>query len=170
MASILARLPYPFASAYNAFKAAVASYSDTLRLGIKPLVLNLVTVYMGEVSTSLMSADNISFGPESFYADVEVTVKTTSSTHGEKSMKPEQYAHQVLDAITGGKNHSVWKGSNAFAVWLMNAVAPRAMLDGMMEGQVGLQDSTQISKIFDRGQRVGKVHGAFAGARDNAYI
>lgn len=125
-----------------------------------------MTVYMGEVTTSVMSADDISFGPESFYTDLEGTLKTRSSTHPGKSMKPEQYAHQVVDAIIGGNTHYVWKGSNAFAVWLMNAVAPRAMFDGIMEGPVDLQDSTQISKIFDRGQRVGKLNGAFAGARE----
>ncbi|EWZ38700.1 hypothetical protein FOZG_10246 [Fusarium oxysporum Fo47] len=47
VASVLARLPSPFTSAYNATKAAVAAYSDTLRLEVQPLGIRVVTLYMG---------------------------------------------------------------------------------------------------------------------------
>ncbi|KAJ4197050.1 hypothetical protein NW767_009295 [Fusarium falciforme] len=66
VASILARLPNLFSSAYNASKAAVVSYSDTLRLEVQPLGLRVVTLYMGEVSTPLMATENINFGPTAF--------------------------------------------------------------------------------------------------------
>lgn len=65
--SVLARLPFAFSAAYNASKAAVASYSDTLRVELSPLGIKVVTLFMGEVSTNLISPDSISFGPESIY-------------------------------------------------------------------------------------------------------
>ncbi|KAM0187757.1 hypothetical protein ACHAPI_010985 [Fusarium lateritium] len=80
VASIVARVPFPFASAYNASKAAVSAYSDTLRLELSPLGVRVVTLFMGEVSTGLMSADNINFGPDSLYADFEGKVKERYTT------------------------------------------------------------------------------------------
>ena len=75
VASVLARLPMPFSSGYNATKAAVSAYSDTLRLELSPLGIRVVTLLMSEVSTLLMSSDNIRFGEKSLYADVEHKVK-----------------------------------------------------------------------------------------------
>jgi hypothetical protein len=40
---------------------AVASYSDTLRVELSPLGIKVVTLFMGEVSTNLISPDSISF-------------------------------------------------------------------------------------------------------------
>ncbi|KAH6879890.1 hypothetical protein B0T10DRAFT_157828 [Thelonectria olida] len=89
VASVLARIPYPFASAHNASKAAVSAYSDTLRLELNPLGIRVVTLFMGEVSTGLMSTDNISFGPDSLHADLEVKVKERSLAHIKTSIRPQ---------------------------------------------------------------------------------
>lgn len=120
VASVLARLPMPFASGYNAAKAAVASYSDTLRLELEPLEplgLQVVTLYMGEVSTSLMLADNIQFGGRSLYIDVEHKVKERSINHARDSVKPGPFAKQVVSQVLSPKPTSyLWKGTNAFVV------------------------------------------------------
>lgn len=94
VASVLARVPNPFASAYNASKAAVAVYSDTLRLEVPRLGLEVKTLYMGEVSTPLMAADNINFGPESIYHVVEDSLKARTNTHLAKTMAPGQFARE----------------------------------------------------------------------------
>ncbi|QKX59538.1 uncharacterized protein TRUGW13939_06672 [Talaromyces rugulosus] len=109
VASVLARVPNPFASAYNASKAAVASYSDTLRLELQPLGLKVKTLYMGEVSTPLMAAENINFGPQSIYHVVEDSVKARTTTHLTKTMGPAQFAREVVDEVLSGKNASIWK-------------------------------------------------------------
>lgn len=64
-ASILGRLPVPFAAGYNATEAAVTTYSDSLRIELAPLGIKVLTLFMGEVSTGLMTADNISLGQDS---------------------------------------------------------------------------------------------------------
>lgn len=152
VASVLARLPFPFSSAYNATKAAVASYSDTLRLEVEPLGVKVVTLYMGEVSTPLMSADNINFGAESVYADVEHKVKERSLKHEKMTMRPDEFARQVVRALEGGGDSYIWKGSNAFVVWLLNAVGPRKVFDSTMKGSVGFDDNTLRKKIYQRSQ------------------
>ncbi|POS75607.1 oxidoreductase [Diaporthe helianthi] len=152
VASVLARVPNPFTSAYNATKAAVAAYSDTLRLEVEPLGIKVVTLYMGEVSTPLMSTDNINFGAESIYADVEHKVKERTVKHDKTTMTPGEFARQVVRALDGSGDSYIWKGTNAFAVWLLNAVAPRKVFDGMSKGAVGFNDSTLTKKLHQRAQ------------------
>ncbi|KAL1852382.1 hypothetical protein Daus18300_012215 [Diaporthe australafricana] len=151
-ASVLARLPSPFSSAYNATKAAIASYSDTLRLEVEPLGLKVVTLYMGEVSTALMSAGNINFGPDSIYADVEYKVKERSMKHEKTTMSPVEFAGQVVRALEGSGNNYIWKGTNAFVVWLLDAVGGRKVFDRIMKSPAGLSDTKLRDKIYQKGQ------------------
>ncbi|KAJ0114207.1 oxidoreductase [Diaporthe amygdali] len=151
-ASVLARLPSPFSSAYNATKAAVASYSDTLRLEVEPLGLKVVTLYMGEVSTPLMSADNINFGSDSIYADVEHKVKERSLKHEKTTMSPTEFARQVVHALDGSGNSYIWKGTNAFVVWFLNAVGGKKVFDSTMKSAVGFNDATLRRNLHQKGQ------------------
>lgn len=152
VASIIARVPNPFTSAYNASKAAVAAYSDTLRLELQPLGLKVKTLYMGEVSTPLMAADNINFGLESIYRSVEDSVKARTNTHLAKTMEPAQFAREVAAEVLSGKSATIWKGTNAFAVWFLNAVGPRNVFDSTMLKGVGLDKEEARSSIFKLGQ------------------
>ncbi|KPA37274.1 oxidoreductase [Fusarium langsethiae] len=152
VASVLARLHQPFSSAYNATKAAVVAYSDTLRLEVQPLGLKVVTLYMGEVSTPLMATDNINFGPESIYRDAEDAIKQRTITHLDKTMSPEQFAREVVSEIIGGKKPFLWKGSNAFIVWLLNAFGPRTVFDNTMLKAAGLDVEKTRTSIYKRGQ------------------
>lgn len=154
-ASVLARLPFPFAAGYNASKAAVASYSDTLRIELAPLGIKVVTVFMGEVSTGLMSVESVSFGSNSLYVNAEEGVRQRSRHHAQNSMKPQEFAHQVASEIiskpSAGKGEYIWKGTNATLVWLLNAVGWRKIFDGSMHSSVGLDNSLKKA-IFDKGQ------------------
>ena len=161
-ASILGHIPFPFSSAYNATKAAVASYSDALRIEVRPLGIKVVTVIMGEVSTALMSPSNVRFGPESIYIDVEEKVKARSKNHTGSSMKPEEFARQVvrelLDRSKGlGKGEIIWKGTNAFAVWLLESLGLRKFVDRDLASAVGLADRAIRQAIFTRGQDKAKT-------------
>lgn len=155
--SILSRIPFLFSANYNASKAAVTSYSDTLRLEVAPLGIKVVTLFMGEVSTGLMSPDDISFGTDSLYIDVEAAVQERSRFHTANSITPEAFARQVTDHILStpavGKGEYVWKGSQATLVWFLNAFGFRKIFDGTVESAVGLNKSSVKKAIHDKGQR-----------------
>jgi len=155
--SIVSRVPFLFSANYNASKAAVTSYSDTLRLELAPLGIKVVTLFMGEVSTTLMSSDNISFGADSLYIDVEAGVQERSRSHSAKSIRPEGFARQVADQIFSkpalGRGEYVWKGSQAALVWFLNAVGFRKIFDASMESAVGFDKSRVRKAIYDKGQR-----------------
>ncbi|OAL43079.1 NAD(P)-binding protein [Pyrenochaeta sp. DS3sAY3a] len=155
--SILSRLPYPFSAAYNASKAAVSSYSDTLRIELAPLGIKVVTIFMGEVATKLMFPDSISFGQDSLYVDVEANVQKRSQEHAQKSMKPEDFAqqivHQVLSNPAIGKNEFVWKGTNSSTISLLGSVGWRKIFDSTVESSAGLDKTEKKKAIFEKGQR-----------------
>ncbi|KAH6613853.1 hypothetical protein C7974DRAFT_475736 [Boeremia exigua] len=141
-ASVLAVIPYPFSSAYNATKAAVAAYSDSLRLELAPFGIKVVTLYMGVVSTGISSPEAIKFSPESFYIEAEAGVRKRSRDHQVSGMKADRFAKEVakeiLTAKPGyGKGEYIWKGSNAFLVWLLHAVGWRKIFDKSSEDEVG---------------------------------
>jgi|SRR5690242_1650604 len=141
-ASVLAFVPYPFSSAYNATKAAVSAYSDTLRLELAPLGIKVVTLYMGVVSTGISTPDAISFDPASLYTPAESGVKKRSHDHQTTGMKADAFAKEVANEILVKKpgltkGEYVWKGSNALLVWFLSTVGGRKIFDGNSEGEVG---------------------------------
>lgn len=83
-------MPYPLTSAYNASKAALAQYSETLRLELEPLKIKVVTVVAGQVSTNLPALPVL---PEkSIYKPIQSALNDRAKVHmGEMifSMIPE---------------------------------------------------------------------------------
>jgi 1-acylglycerone phosphate reductase len=155
--SILARLPFAFSAAYNASKAAVASYSDTLRIELEPLGIKVVTLFMGEVATKLMSPNNISFNSGSIYSDVLEPTKERSRNHAKNSMSPKEFARQVVEQILvkspgHGKGEYLWKGTNAWVIWLLNAAGWRKIFDGLVKKMVCLDDRQVREAIFQKGR------------------
>ncbi|KXH66217.1 oxidoreductase [Colletotrichum salicis] len=123
VAFVLARLPGPFTSGYNATKAAVAAYSDTLRLEVAPLGLRVLTVYMGEVATSIIQANNIAFDRDSLYVDAEDKVRERSATHEKTTMKPGEFAGQMVPLVLkNGGSPYVWKGHQCVACVVFECV------------------------------------------------
>ena len=161
VASVLARMPVLFGAAYNGSKAAVAQYSDTLRLELAPLGIKVVTLYMGEVSTGLMQASNIRFRPDSLYIDFESKVKDASSKHAQETMKAQEFAQKVVSQVVvkkpgSGVGEFLWLGTNAFIIWFLNAIGPRKVFDSTAQGMVGFNDKSLRQSLFARGQRGNK--------------
>ncbi|KAM5353613.1 hypothetical protein ACJ41O_000263 [Fusarium nematophilum] len=155
-ASIVARLPYVFAAQYNASKAAVSSYSDTLRIELAPLGIKVVTLFMGIVSTKLTSPDKVQLAPDSLFIDAEAGLKERSRVHLRDGMKPEEFARLVVQQVLRkkpglGQGEYIWEGVNAYLVWFLNAVGWRKIFDSTVEGGVGLSKEVKRS-IFKRGQ------------------
>lgn len=155
--SIVSRVPFLFAANYNASKAAITSYSDTLRLELAPLGIKVVTLFMGEVSTGLMSPEDISFRRDSLYIDIENRVRERSRQHVLKSMKPEEFARLVVKEVRAknevGKGEYLWKGTQAMLVWFLDSVGWRKIFDKIIEAAVGLDRKEVRKAIFDKGKR-----------------
>ncbi|KAH7126153.1 hypothetical protein EDB81DRAFT_810484 [Dactylonectria macrodidyma] len=154
--SIVARVPYIFSAQYNASKAAVSSYSDTLRVELAPLGIKVVTLFMGVVATKITSPDKALFAPDSLFADAESGLKERSRLHMKDGMKPQEFARLVVQEVAIKKRslsqgEHIWLGSNAYAIWLLNAIGWRKIFDSTVEGGVGLTKELKRA-IFKRGQ------------------
>ncbi|CAI7662921.1 unnamed protein product [Penicillium pancosmium] len=97
----------------------------------------------------------INFGPDSLYVDAEVKVKERTEESSRVSITPAVLAKQVVPGVIGTKDVSyIWKGTNAFIAWLLNAIGPRKVFDSTVMGPVGFSDKAQVKRIFERGQRM----------------
>lgn len=154
--SVVARLPYLFSAHYNATKAAVTSYSDTLRLELAPLGIKVVTVFMGVVRTGITSPDKIKFSPDSLYTAAEAGVKQRSKDHLSHGMDAKKFASLVAGDILNKrgltKGNYVWQGTNAFVVWLLNAVGWRKIFDSTVEQGVRFGKDVK-HQIYEKSQQ-----------------
>jgi 1-acylglycerone phosphate reductase len=73
-------LAHPFTAAYNASKAAVSQYSNTLRIELEPLGVRVVELVSGRVATGLITVPEIS--EESVYKPLEETLKARAREAG----------------------------------------------------------------------------------------
>ncbi|KAL4870249.1 hypothetical protein BDV12DRAFT_195630 [Aspergillus spectabilis] len=154
VASVFSRIPLPFAATYNASKAAALAYSDTMRLELVPLDIRVVTVFMGEDSTGIKSVETTNFGPGSIYAAVEDKFKQRVENSAKESMTPDVFAKQIVPRVLANDASYIWKGTNAFIVWLLNAIGSRKAFVSTLTGPVGLSDKGLVRQIYERGQRL----------------
>jgi 1-acylglycerone phosphate reductase len=78
--SMVHSLAHPFTAAYNASKAAVSQYSNTLRIELEPLGVRVVELVSGRVATGLITVPEIS--EESVYKPLEETLKARAREAG----------------------------------------------------------------------------------------
>ncbi|KAH7124672.1 hypothetical protein EDB81DRAFT_811427 [Dactylonectria macrodidyma] len=103
LASVVARLRYLFTAQYNSSKAAISSYSDTLRIGLSPLGIKVMTLFMGIVATKIIPPNKAPFAPESLYIDAESGLQEISCLHLRDRMKAEEFARLVVQEVTTKK-------------------------------------------------------------------
>ncbi|KAL8791607.1 MAG: hypothetical protein Q9195_005812 [Heterodermia aff. obscurata] len=123
LGSVAGVIPYVFGSVYNASKAALHSYSDTLRVELAPLGVNVVTVVTGGVKSNIARTERTL--PEgSPYAALEANYQRRQKHSQEVGMDTREYARGVVGKILAGdgwiwKRRIIWAGGNADLIsWL----------------------------------------------------
>ena len=128
LGSLAGIMPYVFGSAYNASKAALHSYSNTLRVELAPFGVRIVTVVTGGVQSNIARTHR-SLPKDSIYlplADVYEHRLTHSQANGIPS---EQYARSVVKQILGSPSRdTIWEGGKAWLVWFVYTFLPRWVL------------------------------------------
>ncbi|KAJ5460082.1 uncharacterized protein N7458_001634 [Penicillium daleae] len=138
--SILGIMPYPFMSAYNASKAALAQYSETLRLELEPIGIKVVTVVTGQVSTNIVALPTLE--EKSIYKPLEPTLQERAKAHIEKGMDADSYANAVVNHVTASSTKPwFWKGTNSTVTWFVSTFAPKTAFDSLMKKMSGLGKS-----------------------------
>lgn len=126
--SLAGLMPYVFSSAYNASKAALHAYSNTLRVELAPFGVRVVIIVTGGV-LSHIARTNRELSPDSLYLAVKEDYERRTKHSQEVGMPVEKYAKQVVSKLTvGNPRRNIWAGYGVLQVWLATTFFPQSFL------------------------------------------
>jgi 1-acylglycerone phosphate reductase len=142
----------PFQSAYNASKAAIATFSDSQRLELAPFGIKVVDLKTGMVESNFWNnvkdAGETSLPKDSIYEPARKEVETTlrGTAFAGKGEPPELWAGRVVQDLLQSKPPPViWRGTNAGIVRI-GTMLPFGFLDGTTKQLTGLDVVEKIIK------------------------
>ena len=121
--SVAGVIPYVFGSVYNASKAALHAYSDSLRIELAPFGVSVITVVTGGVKSNITRTKRV-LPEDSLYADLEESFKRRQGHSQVVGMDTTAYAREVVTKLLAGdgwiwKRRSIWAGGSANLIrWL----------------------------------------------------
>jgi 1-acylglycerone phosphate reductase len=126
-------MPYVFGSSYNASKAALHAYSDTLRVELAPLGVRVLTIVTGGVKSNLARVER-ELPPNSYYQPVKEEYKKRLVHAQTVGMDTQKYARDCVAQVLGGegwilKKRWAWEGSMSWVMWVVWNFLPRATMD-----------------------------------------
>jgi short-subunit dehydrogenase len=142
-------MPVPLQGPYSMSKAATASMSDVLRQELRPFNIKVVDLKTGTVQSNFFAnttssgssqGGDIHLPEHSLYVPGKEQVEKFMRTDIDiPAMPADQWAEAVVKDLSR-KNPPlhVWRGGNAFQVWLATLM-PVGMMDGMMRKMTGLE-------------------------------
>jgi 1-acylglycerone phosphate reductase len=114
---------------YNASKAALMSWSETLRLELEPFGVRVVSLVTGSVATNVMSHAELRLPATSLYqkAIPEIQKRGVGEDVQSKS-SPAGFAQAVVGDILGGATSPLWRGAMASAARIMSSFLPTSVV------------------------------------------
>lgn len=126
--SLAAVMPYIFSSVYNASKAALHQYTNTLRVELAPFGVKVVTIVTGGVKSNIARTKR-ELPEGSWYEPVAVEYRRRMTHSQEVGIPNEQYARDVVPKILGWrKPRQVWAGYAVWLVWFASTFLPKKVL------------------------------------------
>jgi len=130
--SLAGVIPYVFGSVYNASKAALHAYANTLRVEMAPLGVSVITVVTGGVKSRIARTSRV-LPEDSLYAVVEEEYQGRL-THSQMGAMPnEEYARSVASQVLHGagpwpwrwllkdaRKRWIWQGNKSWVVWALS--------------------------------------------------
>ncbi|EED18352.1 short chain dehydrogenase/reductase (Ayr1), putative [Talaromyces stipitatus ATCC 10500] len=99
--SVAGMIPYVFGSVYGASKAALHSWSDTLRVELAPFDVKVTTVITGGVKSRIARTDR-ELPPGSLYRPIDPEYQRRTKHSQEGAMPHEDYARSVVSQVLYG--------------------------------------------------------------------
>jgi len=143
--SMVHTMPHPMTAAYNASKAALSQYSNTLRLELEPMNVKVIELVTGRVSTGLITVPTLD--ETSLYKPLEPNLQSRAK-EAERMQKPEVFAKAVVKQILSmSPNLWIYKGNVATISWIFSTFGPKWAFDPLMRSMSGLKEhKEEISK------------------------
>jgi len=132
--SVAAIVPYVFGSIYNASKAALHSWSQTLRLELEPFDVRVMVVITGGVQSRIARTERI-LPDGSLYLPINEDFQRRVTHSQEGAMPNTKYAQGVVRAALKKRpNKWLWEGAKVAMVrigrdwvggWIFDFILPR---------------------------------------------
>jgi len=127
--SLAGVMPYVFGSAYNASKAALHAYTNTLRVELQPFDVKVITIVTGGVKSNIARIDR-TLPPDSVYLPIDTEYQRRTKHSQEVGMPAEKYAKSVVSQVLVRRpKRNVWEGSASWLVWFASTFLPAWFLD-----------------------------------------
>ena len=107
--SLAAVLPYTFGAVYNASKAALHAYANTLRVELAPLDVKVITIVTGGVKTNLATRLKRVLPENSLYSDLDDAYQHRQIFANEVGMPIEDYVESIIGQIIPGGGSWPWR-------------------------------------------------------------
>jgi len=137
VSSITAIMPMPFHAAYNATKAALLQYGNTLRIEMEPFGVKVITIHTGRVVSRLVKeTDRHSLPEGSIYGPVRDVYEGFG--HDVLALDPTPSAefakNTVAHILKKDAGAFFWYGGQTWVTWMMDNFFPRTMWDRVFKG------------------------------------
>ncbi|KAJ6003092.1 NAD(P)-binding protein [Penicillium sp. IBT 35674x] len=133
--------PLLLRSIYTSFKSAITAISDTLRLELAPIGINVLTVMVGTVTTSFHynEPEPILPSPSIFLGAGDTIARWASGQAGPKGRPVQEFADSIVDDIMG-KSGVIWRGPSSRILWFASKWMPQWLWDYLLSSQLGLHN------------------------------
>lgn len=136
--SVAAIVPYVFGSVYNASKAALHAYSQTLRLELEPFGIRVMVVVTGGVQSRIARTKRL-LAEESLYSDIADEFEKRVSHSQDGAMSTDVYVRGVVhEALKSTPKKWVWRGNRASIVWFASRWLGSWVFDLVLPRMFGL--------------------------------
>ncbi|MCJ1390493.1 hypothetical protein MMC18_003353 [Xylographa bjoerkii] len=124
--SIAGVQPYVWGSVYNASKAALQSYCNTLRVEMAPFGVKVINVLTGGVKSNIARTER-TLKAGSLFAPVQKSYERRQKHSQEVGMETDMFAREVVRKVVGAEGWlwsttEVWAGAKAGTVWWVDGL------------------------------------------------
>ncbi|MCJ1281303.1 hypothetical protein MMC26_000621 [Xylographa opegraphella] len=124
--SIAGVQPYVWGAVYNASKAALQAYCNTLRVEMAPFGVKVINVLTGGVKSNIARTER-TLKAGSLFKPVEKSYERRQKHSQEVGMETDRFASEVVRKVLGAEGWlwsttEVWAGAKAGTVWWVDGL------------------------------------------------
>lgn len=137
--SITQMVPLTFGSLYNATKAALHAFTDTLRVELEPFGVNVTEIITGGVKSNIAGDSKRRLPPTSIYMPIEDAYIARQGTSQVGALATAAYAKGVVKQVSKSTPPKwYWRGSFVWPIWVITTFFSRGFMHYIRRNTFGM--------------------------------
>ncbi|KAK7038400.1 short chain dehydrogenase reductase [Favolaschia claudopus] len=139
-------LPVPLQAGYNASKAAIHAFSDTLRVELEPFNIRVITTITSAVKSNIFNP--VRFPEHSLYKSLEGAYNEMHVETNRTAVPTDKFARELVsDTLKSRPPNYSWGGTSAGLIWFLTSFFPRWVPTKVVTDMYGFNKfSAQVRK------------------------